>query len=98
MQVKHVPEPGNEPRIYSHIMSHSRTLGLAEVASMVILSPTFSPSVAMVTISGEGDSLWDDSLEMPLETPLEMPLETVDWLGTGDLDIGTGMLKVVIIG
>lgn len=52
---------------------------------MTILSPSFSPSVAMVTCSGEGESFWDESPEMPLDRPLE----AVEWLGIGDLNTGT---------
>ena len=56
---------------------------------MTILSPSFSPSVAMVTCSGEGESFWDESPEMPLDRPLE----AVEWLGIGDLDTGTEIWK-----
>ena len=70
-----------------HVQSQFHTLGLVELASMTILSPSFSPRVAMVTCSGEGESsFWDDSPEMPLERPLD----AVEWLGAGDLDTGTG--------
>lgn len=50
---------------------------------MIILSPTFSPSVAMVTMSspGDGESVREDALAVL----------AVEWReGSGDLGTGTG--------
>ena len=60
------------------------TLGFEEEASMMTLSPIFSPSVAMVTTSSPVDGV-------PVR---EDPVLATEWMeGAGDLETGTGRGK-----
>ena len=64
-----------------YVCQISPTLGFEEVASMMTLSPIFSPSVAMVTMSSPADGV-------PVR---EDPVLVMEWMeGAGDLETGTG--------